>query len=187
MKGNSMRNRSVSLLLIAVTVTVIMAPLRTARAQGTAFIYNGQLNVGNGPANGTYDLMFTLYGTSTGGSAIAGPETQAATPVNNGEYAVVLDFGAAFDGSARWLEVAAQTNGGSGFVTLSPRQQLFAVTYAIMANSASNLLGSLPAAQLSGTVPLAQLPAGILTNYETGISLQGNFSGFHFGDGTYLT
>src|SRR5205823_11085096 len=118
----------------------ILATSSTARAQGTAFIYTGQLGDGNGPANGTYDLTFTLYGTSVGGSAIAGPETNAATLVNNGDYSVVLDFGAALDGSPRWLEIAAQTNGGTGFVALSPRQPLFAVPYAVMANSASNLL-----------------------------------------------
>src|SRR5262249_14752819 len=114
-------------------------------------------------------------------------ETQSATTVNNGEYTVVLDFGAALDGSARWLEIAVQTNGGAGFNTLSPRQPLFAVPHAVVANSASNLLGTLAAAQLSGTLPLAQLPAGILTNNAVDISLQGFFSGYHSGDGRYLT
>jgi DNA-binding transcriptional ArsR family regulator len=46
-----------------------------------------------------------------------------------------------------------QTNGGTGFTTLSPRQPLYSVPYAITANSANNLLGTLPASQLSGTVP----------------------------------
>src|SRR5690349_10229681 len=133
MKTKSMRKLSVNLLSIVATVATILATSHTARAQGTAFIYAGQLSDGNGPANGTYDLMFTLYGTSTGGSSIAGPETNAATIVNNGEYTVVVDFGAALDGSARWLEIAVQTNGGTGFVTLSPRQPLFAVPYAVMA------------------------------------------------------
>src|SRR5580765_2761607 len=121
MKGNrSMRK----LLLIVGTVVAasILATSHSAQAQGTAFIYTGQLSDGNGPVNGTYDLMFTLYGGSTGGSPVAGPETRPAILVNNGEYAVVLDFGVAFDGGARWLEIAAQTNGGTGFITLSPRQ-----------------------------------------------------------------
>src|SRR6185369_2461568 len=111
MKPKLMRNLSISLLLILATVATILGTSRTARAQGTAFIYTGQLSDGNGPVNGTYDLMFTLYGGSTGGSPVAGPETRPAILVNNGEYAVVLDFGVAFDGGARWLEIAAQTNG----------------------------------------------------------------------------
>src|SRR5262245_56180018 len=116
-----MRMLSVSLLSI-VTVATIVATSHTARAQGTAFVYNGQLNDGSGPVTGTYDLMFSLYGASTGGSAIAGPEARPATTVNLGDYAVALDFGPVFDGSPRWLEIAVQTNGGSGYVTLSPRQ-----------------------------------------------------------------
>src|SRR5262249_5432904 len=118
MKGKSMRKLSVSLLSIVATVAIMLSTSRAVRAQGTVFIYTGQLSDGNGPVNGTYDLMFTLYGASTGGSAIAGPQTNAATIVNNGEYTVALDFGAAFDGSPRWLEIAAQTNGGAGFATL---------------------------------------------------------------------
>ena len=54
-----MRNRSVNLLLIVAAVTAIVAPLRTVRAQGTAFIHNGQLNDGNSPANDT-DLSLFL-------------------------------------------------------------------------------------------------------------------------------
>jgi hypothetical protein len=182
-----MRKLSGSLLLIVATAAAILAAPHTARAQGTAFIYRGQLSDGSGPVTGTYDLMFTLYGASTGGSAVAGPAAHPASIVNNGDYAVVLDFGAVFDGSSRWLEIAVQTNGGTGFITLSPRQPLLAVPYAITANSASNLLGTLPTAQLSGTVPLEQLPAGILTNNASGISLQGFFNGYHFGDGGLLT
>src|SRR6476619_7546688 len=131
MKPKLMRKLSVHLLLTVATIATVLAISANARAQGTSFIYTGQLMDENGPANGTYDLMFTLFGTSAGGSAIAGPETRAATVVNSGEYAVILDFGAAFDGSERWLEIAVQTNGGTGFTTLSPRQALLAVPYAI--------------------------------------------------------
>src|SRR3954447_1668054 len=120
MKLNLMRKLSAGLLLTIAIVITFLATSDTVGAQGTAFVYTGQLSDGNGPANGTYDLMFTLYGASTGGSAIAGPETRAATVISNGDYVVVLDFGAAFDGSERWLEIAAQTNGGTDFTTLSP-------------------------------------------------------------------
>src|SRR4051812_36465328 len=128
-----MRKLSVSFLLIVATAASLLATAHTARAQGTAFVYSGQLNNGSGPVAGTYDLMFTLYDASTGGSAVATEDTHLATVVNNGDYTVVLDFGAAFGGSPRWLEIAAQTNGGTGFITLSPRQPLLAVPYAITA------------------------------------------------------
>lgn len=67
--------------------------LGTARAQGTAFRYQGQLNDSGAAANGTYDLMFTLYGSSSGGSAVAGPETSSAAGVSNGLFTVTIDFG----------------------------------------------------------------------------------------------
>jgi hypothetical protein len=76
--------------------------------------------------------------------------------VSNGLFTTPLDFGNQFDGTPRWLEISVQKNGGS-FTTLAPRQQILPTPYAIMANSASNLLGTLPAAQLTGTFPASQL------------------------------
>ena len=48
-----------------------------ARAQGTAFTYQGRLNDGNAPANGIYDFTFALYATNFSGGAIAGPITNS--------------------------------------------------------------------------------------------------------------
>ena len=42
-----------------------------------------------------------------------------------------------------------RTNGSGSFTTLAPRQPILPTPYAVMANTASNLLGTLPAAQLS--------------------------------------
>src|SRR5262249_5106785 len=79
-----------------------------ALAQGTAFTYSGQLEDSNGPANGVYDLTFTLFTAETGGSAVVETETNLATVVDNGQYSVVLDFGPVFDGSERWMEFGAR-------------------------------------------------------------------------------
>jgi hypothetical protein len=176
------RTQNPFIALVFLALFTLNSQFSSSYAQGTAFSYSGQLSDTNGPANGTYDLTFALFATDTGGTAIAGPVTNAATEVINGQYTAVLDFGAVFDGTARWLEIGAQTNGGTGFVTLIPRQMIFAVPYAIMANSASNLLGNLPATQLTGTVPLAQLPAGLVTNGASGVTLTGAF----IGDGSGL-
>ena len=108
----------------------------------------------------------------------AGFLTNSATVVSNGLFTVTLDFGAGvFDGTTYWLQIGVRTNGVGGFNALSPRQQLTPAPYAIMANTASNLLGTLPAAQLSGTVPLAQLPGAVVTNNQTSVSLNGSFTG----------
>ena len=152
--------------------------LAIASAQGTAFTYQGRLNDNGAPANGRYDVQFTLYATNVTGSAIAGPVTNSATAVSNGLFTAVVDFGPGiFTGAAYWLDVAVRTNGGGAFTELTPRQPLTSVPYAIFANGAGNLLGALPVEQLSGTLPLAQLPAGVLTNNATAAVLSGAFTG----------
>jgi hypothetical protein len=122
--------------------------LSTAFAQGTAFTYQGRLNDGTNPANGSYDLRFTVYDAVTGGSAVGGPLTNTPTAVSNGVFSVVLDFGAVFPGANRWLEIAARTNGGGSFSLLSPRQPLTAAPYAV---TAGTVTGVVPGAGLSGT------------------------------------
>jgi hypothetical protein len=158
--------------------------LSTALAQGTAFSYQGRLNAGGDPANGIYDLRFTVYDAVTNGNAVSGVLTNAATPVANGLFSVALDFGAGvFSGADRWLEVGVRANGAGPFTALAPRQAILSAPYTVMAGSASNLLGSLPAAQLSGTVPVAQLPAAVVTNGAAGLTLIGNFGGTFSGYG----
>ena len=146
--------------------------LSTARAQGTAFTYQGRLNSGTNPATGIYDLRFTVYDAVSGGSVAGSALTNAATPVTNGLFTVMLDFGSGvFTGSARWLDIGVRTNGGGGFTTLSPRQKLTPTPYAVMANTASNLLGTLPATQLGGTVANSQLANNAVTvTAGTGLS-----------------
>ena len=134
-------------------------------AQGTAFTYQGRLNDGASPANGIYDLMFSLFGLNSGGAAITGPLTNTAVTVNNGLFVVTLDFGNQFPGTNRWLEIGVRTNGGAAFTTLNPRQALTAAPYAITANN------------VTGPVSAAQLPATVLTNGSAGVNLVGTFNG----------
>jgi hypothetical protein len=155
---------------------------------GTGFTYQGRLNDGTGPATGTYDLVFTVYDfTNQPGDVIAGPITNSAIAVSNGLFTTTIDFGTntldAFNLGDRWLEIAARTNGAASFVTLTPRQRLSATPYAFAAVNASTLLGNLPASQVQGTLSPAQLPPGILTNNQAGVSLSGSFAG----DGSGLT
>lgn len=110
---------------------------QSLQAQGTAFTYQGQLKDGVAPANGSYDLTFSLFGVSSGGSAVGGPVIKLATPVTNGLFTVLLDFGVGqFASLARWLEIGVRTNGSGSFATLNPRQSLTPTPYAIYAASA---------------------------------------------------
>jgi len=140
----------------------------SARAQGTAFTYQGQLYSAGNLANGSYDLKLTLYDAVTNGNIVAGPLTNAAVAVSNGLFATVIDFAAAFDGNPYWLRIQVRTNGANIFTTLLPRQPLTPTPYAIFANTASNL---------SGTVSFSQMPPGVVTNNAMALTLTGSFSG----------
>jgi hypothetical protein len=145
--------------LTAITVVLVLLAAVSVRAQGTAFTYQGGLNDSNGPANGVYDFHFRLFKDSLG-STQAGPTILAnALSVSNGLFTATLDFGAGiFTGSNFWLQVGVRTNGATNYNDLTPLQALTAAPYAVMANSASNLLGAVPAVQLSGTLLNSSLP-----------------------------
>lgn len=161
-------------------VSAISAP-----AQGTAFTYQGRLNDAGQPADGSYELTFTLFGNDSGGTAVVDTLTNSPTTVSNGLFAVVLDFGAnVFNGQPRWLEIAVRTNGSSeAYTLLLPRQALTAAPYAI---TAGNLSGTLPATQLTGNLPIGALtgtyPNAVAFNNPTNI-----FGGSFSGDGSGLT
>ena len=108
----------------------LLAGVYQVAAQVTAFTYQGRLNDGGNPANGSYDLQFTLYDAGTNGN-VFGSLTNTATAVSNGLFLVTLDFGSVFNGSNYWLEIAARTNGSGAFSTLSPRQPITPTPYAI--------------------------------------------------------
>jgi hypothetical protein len=122
-----------------------LVAFETIHAQGTAFLYQGRLNDGGSPATGNYDLRFAIYDAVTNGNAISFPLTNSATAVSNGLFTATLDIGAGiFTGTNYWLQIGVQTNGlTNAFIMLFPRQPVLPVPYAIFANSASNLLGTL--------------------------------------------
>ncbi|SPE60798.1 conserved exported hypothetical protein [Verrucomicrobia bacterium] len=136
-----------------ITMLAAAASAFGALAQGTAFTYQGRLNDGTSPANGTFDLRFTLYNQPTGGSLVFGPGINLAPAVSNGLFTVTLDYtmGAPFPGSNLWLEIGVRTNGSMApYATLSPRQQLTPSPFAIYAeNSGAVVDNSISAPQLN--------------------------------------
>jgi hypothetical protein len=171
-------------------VLAVLCAVQTLHAQSTAFMYQGRLNDGGSPATGNYDLRFQIYDAATNGNAIGFPLTNSAVAVNNGLFTTTLDFGAGiFTGTNYWLQIGVQTNGlTNAFTSLIPRQPVLPVPYAIFANSASNLLGTLAATQLSGT-----LPSSAFAGYTNTVSLtnsanifSGTLNGTFSGNGTNL-
>jgi hypothetical protein len=156
-------------------------------AQGTAFNYQGRLNVSGSPANTNYDFRFTIYDAVTNGNQISLPLTNSAVPVNSGLFNVTLDFGAGiFAGNNRWLDIGVRAIGVTNFTALFPRQPVLPVPYAIFATGASNLTGTLPATQITGTLPSAQI-SGTYSGAVNFSNSTNTFSGAFSGNGSTLT
>ncbi|HXF68556.1 MAG TPA: hypothetical protein VNK89_02010, partial [Thermoflexus sp.] len=141
-------------------------------ALGTAFTYQGQLKSGGSPVNGNCDFQFSLWDAASGGTQVGTTQTRTGVAVSGGYFTIPdLDFGAgAFQGDARWLEVAVRCPAGGGsYTTLSPRQALTAAPYALYSKAA-------PWSGLTG------VPAGFADNVDndttytagTGLTLTGN-------------
>src|SRR5574341_1283200 len=117
---------------------------------GTAFTYQGQLQDGGSPANGSFDLRFILYTADVGGAQVGPIVTRDDVALSNGLLTVQLDFGGGvFSGEARFLEIAVRPGSSSGadpYTLLSPRQPLTGAPYALYATAA----GSVPWTGLTG-------------------------------------
>jgi hypothetical protein len=151
--------------LVALVLLLPLCP-RIGIAQGTAFTYQGRLNDGASPANGTYDLQFLLFNVNQFGFPIGPILTNTAVVVNDGLFTAALDFGSGvFTGTNYWLEISVRTNGGGAFATLTPRQPVTPSPYAIFAQNVGT--GGLAA----GNYPNA------VTFGNSGNSFSGSFSG----------
>ncbi|CAG0935026.1 hypothetical protein TFLX_03850 [Thermoflexales bacterium] len=106
---------------------------------GTAITYQGQLKNASGPVTGDCDLQFSLWDDTTDGNQVGPTQTQWNHAVDNGLFTVQLDFGSsAFEGNARWLQIAVRCPAGSGnYTLLTPRQPLTPAPYAIAADRLS--------------------------------------------------
>jgi hypothetical protein len=133
------------------------------------------------------DLDYTTY-WSNDGTSVAGsePATSVALTVNDGLFTVVLGDTSQPNMGAMPASLFLETNlqlriwfndGVNGFAALNPPQNLTAVPYAGTANYADTILGSVSAAQLTGTIAPTQLPASTLTNGAGNASLSGTFAG----------
>src|SRR6267378_5474605 len=122
---------------------LIFACAGAALAQTTSFTYQGRLTDGGTPANGTYEIQFTLWDATAGGTQQPQPApvtiTRSNVQVNAGAFTVQpLDFGAvAFPGADRYLKISVRRNSIDPFTTLSPRQQITATPYAIRSLTAA--------------------------------------------------
>ena len=115
----------------------LTAQLSSAHAQGTVFTYQGQL-LASGGSNytGLAQIAPSLWDAATNGNQVGtNNPISVLVGVTNGLFNIDLDFGSApfKAGTSRWLQFEVRTTLGP-FTTLSSRQPLSAVPYAITAN-----------------------------------------------------
>lgn len=164
---------------------LVLACFASALAQTTSFTYQGRLTDGGTPANGTYEIQFTLWDAAAGGTQQPQPApviiTRTNVQVSAGAFTVQpLDFGvSAFPGADRFLEISVRRNGVDPFTTLSPRQQITSTPYATRTLSASqadvaldaNKLGGIDAGQYVTTTSVGNNFIQNSTTQQTGATL----------------
>lgn len=150
--------------------------VEAATALGTSFTYQGRLTDAGSPANGTYDLRFILYDAETAGAAVGSTVTKEDVAVTNGLFSVDLDFGAsAFNGDARWVEIAVRPGNSTGTHTvLSPRQPISPAPYALFAKAAAGIAVPFAATGTSAGAPSSTTGLFTVTQTGTGIGIAGN-------------
>ncbi len=154
-----------------------LAPTPEPGNVDTAFTYQGYLEAGGVPANGTYDFEFRLYNHRSGGTLIAGPLAFNGTAVVDGVFTVKLDFNASpFAGEERWLAVCAAP-AGVACVNLSPRQELTAVPYALSLRPGASVSGDV--ALGAGALNLTSGGHGLRVVSAAGVGVNVQSAGTH--------
>ncbi len=178
---------------------LLLAWAGVASAQTTTFTYQGRLTENGGLASGSYDLQFKLFDTVTLGTGTqqGGTVVVPAVQVTGGLFTVPLDFGpGVFPGADRFLEIAVKKVSDPGFSTLGPRQPLSSNPYAIRSLAAgqadglslacvscvtssqvqsvqgAQVTGPIAGSQITGTIPVASVPAGSPSYIQNGTSPQ---------------
>ena len=118
-------------------VIVLLALLISgaAHAVETTITYQGTLDDGGVPANGSYDFSFQLR--NIGGGAVTAAVVREDVAVVGGLFTVPLNFGNSFPGADRLLGISVRPGASSGaFTALSPDVILRAAPYALYSNEA---------------------------------------------------
>ena len=141
--------RSICMGLFAAGILLIaLSSMAGAQATlSTSFTYQGELQTASGPVSGTCDFQFGLWDDPASGMLVGNTQTASSVSVRDGRFAVQLDFGSAFTGDARYLQIAVRCPAGSGsYTTLTPRQPLTAAPYTLYSShSAWSGLNGVPA------------------------------------------
>lgn len=181
--------------LIALAVAALAAPA-FAQPLTTAFTYQGELRQSGAPATGTFDLQFKLFDASAAGNQIGSTLCANNVAIVAGRFTTSLDFGAAFTGQRRFLEVSVRADAGgatpcatvTGYTPLTPRQELTAAPYAVFATSAATAASATTATTATNATQLNGQNAAFYqsaSNLTTGTLAGGLLGGTYTGAVTF--
>jgi hypothetical protein len=151
----------------------------TVNTAGSGYSSTPTVTIDAPPPNVLYTSYWSNDGSSSAGNQ---PVSVVTTPVNGGLFIVGLGDTTLPNMMALSPTLFLQTNlqlriwfnnGIDGFAALSPVQNLSAAPYAANAAVAT----SVSAANITGTLAAAQLPAIVVTNGASGVNFSGTFSG----------
>ena len=129
---------------LAMIFLILFTAAAAVSAQGTSFVYQGKLSDTGTPQTGLFDFTFKLCSDSACTSQIGSTLTADDVTVTNGVFKTSLDFGSTpFSGdTGHYLEIAVRTGASTGaYTTLTPRQALTSMPYAIQSLNAAQLGG----------------------------------------------
>lgn len=127
-----MKRFAFSILAAACVVVPVYAQPLT-----TAITYQGRLESNGVAASGLHDFQLQLYRTIGGNQQIGPTVCVDGVSLVNGLFTVAPDFGAAFDGTERFLSISVRADSTPGncasgaYTQLSPRQHITAAPYAL--------------------------------------------------------
>ncbi len=133
-------NKHITFAAVLALSLVLILTTGLTRAQSalapldSTFTYQGRLTDGAGnPITDICDLRFRLYDDPSEGAQVGPDVHHLGLPVQQGLFHAPLAFGwGAFNGEARWLQVAVRCPAGAGpYTPLSPRQDLTPAPYAL--------------------------------------------------------
>jgi hypothetical protein len=130
-------------------LVALLSPPAFAAPLGSAFTYQGALESGGTPATGAFDFEFRIFDDPSAAAPLAAPVLRDDVVLSAGVFSVDIDFGtAAFNGQARWLEIAVRPGTSVGaYTALLPRQRVAPAPYALTA--ASVPAGSIAATEIN--------------------------------------
>ncbi|MEO7013458.1 MAG: hypothetical protein ABI127_04060, partial [Dokdonella sp.] len=155
--------------LVAALLAALISP--AAFAFGNSFTYQGSLVDANAPADGTYDLQFTLQTTT--GTPVGAVIVKDDVVVSRGVFSVELDFGPVIAVDDYQLQIGVRPGASSGaFTGLSPATKITPAPQAQVAEVAQVATTVLDNSIGSAQIIASQVQARVVSGCPAGQSIR---------------